>query len=116
MKKSFGIFTILVALTATASAQQAAETVQTGGAGELNKQSDLANYAGGVSASIRLPATVSNGDVIPIQYQTAAGGAVSDSFMVTGITISGERCSLQSKRRDSELIDTISTQPCSRLE
>ncbi|NJD35876.1 MAG: hypothetical protein FIA96_13760 [Betaproteobacteria bacterium] len=116
MKKSFSIFAILVTLTATASAQQSAESIQTSGTGELSKQSDLANYVGSVNASIRLPATVSAGDVIPVQYQTAAGGAVSDSFMVTGITISGDRCSLQSKRRDSQLIDTISTQPCSRLK
>ena len=115
MKKSFSIFTILVALTATAGAQQSAEMVQTSGTGELRKESSLTINPGSLNIPTRLPATVSKGDVISIQYQTA-GGAFSDSFMVTGITISGDRCSLESKHLNSELIDIIFTQPCNRLK
>ncbi len=115
MKKSFGIFTILVTLTTTASAQQSAEMVQTSGTGELRRQSDLTINPDSRNLSTRLPATVSQGDVISIQYQTA-GGTFADSFMVTGVTISGDRCSLESKHLNSELIDIIFTQPCSKLK
>ena len=118
MKKSFGIFTILVALTATADAQQPAEAIQTSGTGELRRESDRMLNPGGQNISTRLPATVSKGDVIAIRYQTA-GGTFSDSFQVTGITISGDRCSLENKHHSAdgmELVDMIFTQPCSRLK
>lgn len=118
MNKSFSIFAVMVALTATASAQQAAESIQTSGSGELRRQSDLMLNPGGGNTPIRLPATVSRGDVISIQYQTA-GGMFSDSFIVTGITISGDRCSLESKHHSAdgmELVDMVFTQPCSRLK
>ena len=118
MKKSFSIFSILAVLTATASAQQAVETIQTSGTGQLRRQSDLMLNPGGGTTATRLPATVSKGDVISIQYQTA-GGSFSDSFQVTGITISGDRCSIENKHHNAdgmELIDMIFTQPCSKLK
>lgn len=118
MKISFVIFSVLVALTATASAQQAVETIQTSGSGELRRQSDLMLNPGGRNTPTRLPATVSKGDVISIQYQTA-GGTFSDSFQVTGITISGDRCAIENKHHNAdgmELIDMIFTQPCSGLK
>ena len=73
---------------------------------------------GSRNTSARIPATVQKGDVISIQYQTA-GGSLSDSFQVTGITISGNRCAIESKHHNAdgmELVDLIFTQPCSRLK
>lgn len=118
MKNSVGIFSLLVMLSAMANAQQAVETVQTSGSGEVRRASELMVSPGSRNASTRLPTTVSRGDVISIQYQTA-GGTLSDSFQVTGITISGDRCSIESKHHNAdgmELIDVILTQPCARLK
>jgi len=73
---------------------------------------------GSRNASARLPGTIRNGDVIAIQYQTA-GGSLSDTFQVTGISISGDRCAIESKHHNAEgmeLIDVIVTQPCAKLK
>lgn len=118
MKKSFGILTIMVVLTATASAQQAVEMIQTSGTGEIRRAAEVMVAPGSRNTSARIPATVQKGDVISIQYQTA-GGSLSDSFQVTGITISGNRCAIESKHHNAdgmELIDVIFTQPCARLK
>ena len=109
MKKSLSIFAIYVALTATASAQESAESVQPSGSGQLRVVSDVI----GQNTSISLPATVSKGDIISIQYQSS-GGTVADSFIVTGISIRKGSCTLENKRR--ELTNTISTQPCKKLQ
>lgn len=74
MNKSLGIFTMLVALSATANAQEAVESVQTSG--------------------------------------------FADSFMVTGITVSGKSCMIESKHNTAlgaELSDMILAQPCKKL-
>lgn len=118
MKKSFGVFTTLVALGATANAQEPAEMVQTNGTGEVRRASELMVAPGGRNPTSRIPATVRTGDVIAIQYQSA-GSSISDSFQVTGITISGDRCAIENKHHNAdgiELVDMIFTQPCSRLK
>ena len=118
MKTSLSILAIYVALTATASAQESAASVQTSGAGELNRASEAMIAPGGRNISIRLPATVKNGEVISIQYQSS-GNTVTDSFMVTGITIRNGTCSLESKHNltvGTALSDMIYTRPCKKLE
>jgi hypothetical protein len=118
MKKTFSILTMLVALTATANAQEAVEMIRTNGVGEIRRAAEVMVSPGSRNTSARLPTTVSKGEVISIQYQTA-GGSMSDSFQVTGITISGDRCAIESKHHNAdgmELIDVIFTQPCSRLK
>jgi len=118
MKKSLSIFAIYVALTATASAQESAESVQTSGSGQLRIASGVMISPGGQNISISLPATVSKGDVISIQYQSS-GGTVSDSFMVTGISIRNGSCALENKRNTApgkELSDMIYTGPCKKLQ
>lgn len=118
MRTSFGIFLLLVVLSSNAIAQQPVESVQTSGTGEVRRASEVMVSPGSRNVSTRLPATVSTGDVISIQYQTA-GGTLSDSFQVTGITISGDRCSIEHKHHnadDRELIDVILAQPCNKLK
>ncbi len=118
MKKTFSILAILVALSATANAQEPAEMIQTNGVGEIRRATEVMLSPGSRNTSARLPARVSKGDVIAIQYQTA-GGTLSDSFQVTGITISGDRCAIESKHHNAdgmELVDVIFTQPCSMLK
>jgi len=109
MKRSLSIFAVCAALTATASAQESAESVQTSGSGELRVVSDVI----GQNTSISLPATVSKGDIISIQFQSS-GGTVADSFIVTGISIRNGSCTLENTRR--ELTNTITTQPCKKLQ
>lgn len=118
MNKTFSIPIMLVALTATAHAQQAVEMIQTSGVGEIRRAAEVMVTPGSRNPSARLPGTVRTGDVIAIQYQTA-GGNLSDTFQVTGITISGDRCSIESKHHNADgmvLIDVILTQPCARLK
>jgi hypothetical protein len=118
MQQSFGIFTILVTLAAAAGAQEPAERVRTGGTGELRRAADVMVSPGNPDMPTLLPATVRMGEVISIRYQTS-GNTFADSFLVTGITISGDRCSIESKHNNAdgnELIDVIFTRPCSRLK
>lgn len=118
MKKSLGIFTIWVVLSAAASAQEAVEMVQTNGTAELRRASEAMIAPTGKNISIRLPATVSKGEVISIQYQDA-GNAVADSFMVTGITVEGRSCTIESKRETTSGAapsDMIYAQPCKKLK
>lgn len=117
MNKSLGIFTMLLALGATANAQEAVESVQTSGFAELRRASELMVAPGSRNISIRLPTTVSNGEVISIQYEIS-GNMMSDSFMVTGITVSGKSCMIESKHNTAlgaELSDMILAQPCKKL-
>lgn len=118
MKKSFGIFTILVTLATVAGAQETADRVHTSGTGELRRAADVMVSPGSRNMPTRLPATVTKGEVISIRYQSS-GNTFADSFLVTGITISGDRCSIESKHNNAdgnELIDMIFAQPCSRLK
>lgn len=117
MKKSLGIVTMLAALSATANAQEAVESVQTSGVAELRRASELMVAPGSRNIPIRLPSTVSKGDVISIQYEIS-GNAIADSFMVTGITVSGKSCMIESKHNTAlgaELSDMILAQPCKKL-
>ena len=91
--------------------------IQTSGIGEIRRAAEVMISPASRNASARLPGTVRKGEVIAIQYQTA-GGSLSDSFQVTGITISGNRCTIESKHHNAdgmELVDVIFTQPCARL-
>jgi hypothetical protein len=118
MKKTFGIPLMLASLATTAYAQVAVEMIQTNGIGEIRRAAEVMVSPGSRNASARLPGTIRNGDVIAIQYQTA-GGSLSDTFQVTGITISGDRCAIENKHHNAdgmELIDVIFTQPCSKLK
>lgn len=118
MKQSFGIFTILVTLASAAGAQEPADGVRTGGSGELRRAADVMASPDSPNMPTRLPATVRKGEVISLRYQTS-GNTFADSFLVTGITINGDRCSIESKHNNAdgnELIDVILTRPCSRLE
>jgi len=118
MKQSFGVFTILVTLVSAAGAQEPVDRIRTGGIGELRRAADVMVSPDSPNMPTRLPATVSKGGVISIRYQTS-GNTFADSFLVTGITISGDRCSIESKHNNAdgnELIDVIFTQPCSRLK
>ena len=118
MKKAFGISLMLAALATTAHAQKAVEMIQTNGIGEIRRAAEVMVAPGSRNASARLPGTIRKGDVIAIQYQSA-GSSLSDTFQVTGITISGDRCSIESKHHNAdgmELIDVIITQPCARLK
>jgi hypothetical protein len=117
MNKSLCVFTILLALNATASAQETVEAVQTSGVGELRRASELMVAPGSRNVSIRLPTTVGKGEVIYIQYEIS-GNMMSDSFMVTGITVSGKSCAIESKHNTAlgaELSDMIFAQPCKKL-
>ncbi len=117
MKTSLGIFTILVALSATANAQEAAEAVRTSGIAELRRASEHMIAPGSRNMPIRLPAAVSKGEVISIQYEIS-GNLIADSFMVTGITVSGDSCTIESKHNTTvgaELSDLIFVQSCKKL-
>ena len=117
MKKSLAMFALSAALATTSGAQEPATSVQTSGFGELNRASETMIALGGGNISIRLPYTVRKGEVISIQYGSS-GNTVSDSFMVTGITVDGEACTLESRREmtpGTKLIDTISIKPCNKL-
>lgn len=118
MKKSLPVFVICLALTASANAQEPAQWVQTSGAGELMRASELMIAPGGQGIPVRLPATVRAGELIYIQYGDA-GNTITDSFMVTGISIAGDTCSLENKRNTAvgkELSDTIRARSCRKLQ
>jgi hypothetical protein len=118
MKQSPGIFAILVTLAAAAGAQEPAEVVHTGGTGELRRAAEVMVSPGSRNMPTLLPAAVRTGEVISIRYQTS-GNTFTDSFLVTGITMSGDRCSIESKHNNAdgnELIDVIFAQPCSKLK
>jgi hypothetical protein len=118
MKTSLGIFTICVVLSASAIAQESAELVQTSGTAELKRASERMIAPTGKNISIRLPATVKKGEVIPIQYEIS-GNSVADSFMVTGITIRDGNCAIESKRQTTTGAapsDMIYARPCKKLK
>lgn len=118
MNRSLGIFTLCVAFNAAASAQEAAELVQTPGTAELRRASEAMIAQASQSISIRLPTTVKKGEIIAIQYE-GKGNSVADSFMVTGITIKDGTCTIENKRHTtpgSALSDMIYAQPCKKLK
>jgi hypothetical protein len=118
MKKSPAVLALFVALSASVTAQESAESVRTSGSAELRRASEAMIAPTGRSLSIRLPETVSKGATISIQY-ASGGGSISDSFVVTGITVTDGACSIESKRdmaSGSALSDMIHARPCSRLK
>jgi len=117
MKRSLGIFTLCVAFSAAASAQESADTVQTSGTAELRRASEAMIAPASRNISIRLPATVKKGEVISIQYEDA-GNSVADSFMVTGITVKEDGCAIESERQTTTGAapgDMIYARPCKKL-
>lgn len=96
MKRNVMLVALFLSWSACASAQESATSVALLGAGDLHRLSEGKSSGGGRYSGIQLPATVSVGDVFPIQYQKD-GGTVSDSFMVTSITFANGRCTLESK-------------------
>jgi hypothetical protein len=96
MKASILIAAMLFSWSVGAGAQQSATTIATTGPGELVRTSEAKISGGGRYEGIRLPETISVGDVFPIQYQQD-GGTVTDSFVVTGIVVNDVRCTLESK-------------------
>lgn len=117
MNRSLPILALYLFLTTTASAQEAVESVSTDGSGELRRASEAMIKPKAGSILARIPSVINKGDVIQIQYDDS--GTVADSFMVTGITILGERCTIESKRTTptgSSISDTIFAKPCRKLK
>lgn len=118
MKKSLLSITLYVALATSASAQESAEWVQTSGSGDLTRASEAMISSTSKNMSIRLPTTVKRGEIVSIQYEDS-GNKVADSFMVTGITIKGDTCAIESKHNTgtgTALSDIIRAQPCRKLK
>lgn len=121
MKPPAAIPAILVAFALAgtgARAQEPATTIATGGSGELRRVAELMADPQSPALPASLPATVSAGEVIAIRYRKA-GATLDDSFRVTGITIAGDRCSIESKHNNAdgrELVDTLLVSPCTRLK
>lgn len=117
MNRSLPMLVLSLALAGTAGAQPPIESVSTSGSGELRRASEvmITPKAGNISA--RIPTVITKGEVIQIQYEDA--GSVADSFMVTGITIEGDRCAIESRRTQPngpEISDMIFAKPCKRLK
>ncbi|OHC64274.1 MAG: hypothetical protein A3H93_16380 [Rhodocyclales bacterium RIFCSPLOWO2_02_FULL_63_24] len=118
MKKSLSLVASYIVLTTAASAQQAAEWVETGGVGDLKRASDAMIAPKGEAVSIRIPTTVKKGEIIPIQYDDS-GSTIKDSFMVTGISIKDDNCAIENKRSTklgAELSDMIYAKKCKKLK
>ncbi len=118
MKKSLLSITLYVALAASASAQESAEWVQTSGSGDLTRASEVMIAPASKSISIQLPTTIKRGEIVYIQYEDS-GNKVADSFMVTGITIKDDTCSIENKRNTAvgtALSDMIYARPCKKLK
>lgn len=96
MKKNLISIALFLFWSPFASAQETAVSIAPLGLAGLDRPSETGPAGGGRYAGIRLPETVSVGDVIPLQYQRDSG-MVSDSFMVTGIKVEAGRCTLESK-------------------
>jgi hypothetical protein len=118
MRHSLTVFAFLLALAASAMAQEAATLVRTTGHAELRRASEVMISPTAKNMAIRLPFTARVGETIAIQYQDDRA-AVADSFVVTGISIKDDACTLESKRNtnpDAKLSDMIFAQPCQKLE
>lgn len=116
MSKFLPMMLLFLAFAPLAAAQEPAELVSTDGNGELRRTSErmIAPKAGNILA--RIPGTISKGQVIQIEYQDS--GTVSDSFMVTGIVMQGERCEIESRRtmpNGPEISDMLFVRYCKKL-
>lgn len=96
MKKHLAFVAFVLAWAGIAGAQERVISIATLGLADLQRPSEVGPSGGGRYGGIRIADTISVGDVIPIQYQRDSG-MVSDSFMVTGILVEGNRCTLESK-------------------
>jgi len=117
MNRSLTILSLSLALVGTASAQPSVESVSTNGRGELRRASEVMITPKSGNISVRIPDVINKGEVIQIQYEDS--GSVADSFMVTGITIQGDRCAIESRRTMPDgprISDMIYASPCKRLK
>lgn len=117
MNRPLPILALSLLLASSAGAQTPVESVSTNGSGELRRASEamIAPKSGNITA--RIPGVINKGEVIQIQYEDA--GSVADSFMVTGITIEGDRCAIESRRTQPngpEISDMLFAKPCKRLK
>ena len=118
MKRTLVLLAAHAAFTTSAYAQESATAVETSGQGELNRASEVMIGPEGRNIPVRLPATVRSGEVIVIEYESS-GNPVTDSFMVTGISIKNGVCALESQHQlavSAALKDVIHTRPCKKLE
>ncbi len=115
--RSLLILALLLAFASNASAQSPAESVSTDGSGELRRASEAMIKPKMTNISARIPGVINKGDIIQIQYEDS--GSVADSFMVTGITIQGDSCAIESRRtmpNGPEIRDMIYAKPCKKLK
>lgn len=117
MNKFLPVLALCLALTTAASAQETVESVSTNGSGELRRASEAMIKPKMTNISARIPSVINKGDIIQIQYEDS--GSVADSFMVTGITIQGDSCAIESRRtmpNGPEISDMIQAKPCKKLK
>lgn len=117
MNRSLPVLALCLALTTAASAQETVESVSTNGSGELRRASEAMIKPKMTNISARIPGVINKGDIIQIQYEDS--GSVADSFMVTGITIQGDSCAIESRRtmpNGPEIRDMIYAKPCKKLK
>lgn len=117
MNRSLPILALSLLLAGKAIAQTPVESVSTNGSGELRRASEVMITPKSGNISARIPGVINKGEVIQIQYEDS--GSVADSFMVTGITIQGDRCAIESRRTmpdGPKISDMIYASPCKRLK
>ncbi|MBI3095800.1 MAG: hypothetical protein HYY97_13120 [Rhodocyclales bacterium] len=116
--RSLPMLAVLLALTGAAGAQAPVESVGTDGYGELRRASEAMITPTMTNISIRIPGVINKGEVIYIEYE-ADGNKVADSFMVTGITLQGEGCAIESRRTAPDgptVSDVIQVRSCRKLK
>ena len=117
MNRSLPILALYFVLTAAAAAPEPTESVSTDGTGELRRASEVMLTPRARNISARIPRDITKGDVIQIQYEDS--GTVADSFMVTGIAMLGDACTIESKRTPPNgpaISDMIFVRPCKKLK
>lgn len=98
-------------------ADEPADTIRTGGRGDLAKVSDFLLFSTSKKFAVLIPVQISAGDSLIIQY-AADGKSVREKFTVVDIAIRGDLCWLYSKKRssgDASIDDMIYVQPCARM-
>ena len=117
MNRPLPILALCLVLSPAARAQEPVESVSTNGSGELRRASEAMITPKMTNISARIPGVINKGEVIQIQYEDS--GSVADSFMVTGITMQGDSCAIESRRtlpNGPEIRDMIHAKPCKKLK
>lgn len=117
MNRPLPILVLCLVLATVARAQEPVESVSTNGSGELRRASEAMITPKMTNISARIPGVINKGEVIQIQYEDS--GSVADSFMVTGITMQGEGCAIESRRtlpNGPEIRDMIQVRSCRKLK